>query len=57
MMAAPAFASEPDKLRAEVDQLKRELAALREAFTRHLKDPVYEKAPQIRPNTQEKQMG
>ena len=56
-MTAPAFASEPDKLRAEVDQLKRELAALREAFTRHLKDPVYEKAPQIRPNTQEKQMG
>ncbi len=57
MTAEPAFPSEPEKLRAEVDQLKRELAALREAFERHLKNPIYEKAPQIRPSAREKEMG
>jgi hypothetical protein len=54
MTEAPAFPSESDKLRAELDQLKRELAELPEAFERHLKNPVYEKAPQIRPNAHDK---
>jgi hypothetical protein len=45
MTEAPAFPSESDKLRAELDQLKRELAELREAFERHLKKPRLRESP------------
>jgi hypothetical protein len=46
-----------NRLRTELDEVKRELAELRERFENHLKNPVFETAPQLRATTREKQMG
>ncbi len=51
------MSEEISSFKAEVDQLRRELAELREKFENHLSEPFFENPPQLRPSTRERQMG
>jgi hypothetical protein len=45
------------QLKSELDQVKRQLTELRERFENHLKDPIFEKEPRLRPSPEERRMG